>query len=74
MRGVKRVIVVLLVSVVVLGVLVFVLENQQEAILSFFGWKIMHLPVSVFMVLSLIIGLIAGPLFSLLVKHANYGE
>ncbi|MBC2382855.1 DUF1049 domain-containing protein [Pseudomonas sp. WS 5106] len=66
MRGVKRVVVVIVLSIVVLAILAFVLENQQGAVLSFFGWTTFKLPVSVLMVLSLIIGLITGPIVRLL--------
>ena len=66
MRGVKRVVLVIVLFVVILAILAFVLENQQGAVLSFFGWTTLQLPVSVLMVLSLIVGLVAGPVFRLL--------
>lgn len=66
MRGVKRVVLVIVLSIVVLAILAFVLENQQGVVLSFFGWATFKLPVSVLMVLSLIIGLITGPIVRLL--------
>lgn len=66
MRGVKRVVLVIVLSIVVLAILAFVLENQQGAVLSFFGWTTFKLPVSVLMVLSLIIGLITVPIVRLL--------
>ena len=72
MRGVRRVGVVIVVSIVVLAILVFVLENQQGAVLSFFGWTTFKLPVSVLMVLSLITGLVAGPIFRLLLWRDSY--
>ncbi len=66
MRGVKRVFAVLIVLVVALAVLAFVLENQQHTALSFIGWATPSLPVSLFVVLALIIGLLVGPALVLL--------
>ncbi|WP_168232821.1 LapA family protein [Pseudomonas veronii] len=65
MRGVKRVVVVLTVLMVALVVLAFVLENQQGASLSFFGFTTDEMPVSVFVVVALIIGMLIGPLLSM---------
>lgn len=65
MRGVKRVVVVLTVLVVALIVLAFVLENQQVASLSFFGFATGEMPVSMFVVVALIIGMLIGPLLSM---------
>lgn len=67
MRGVKRVVLVLMVLVVALVVLAFVLENQQGASLSFFGFATGQLPVSVFVVVAFIVGMLIGPLLSALV-------
>ncbi|AIB35552.1 MULTISPECIES: lipopolysaccharide assembly protein LapA domain-containing protein [Pseudomonas] len=44
-----------------LVVVFFVLENQQGATLSFFGWSTVELPVSVFTLLALLVGMIVGP-------------
>src|SRR3979490_798323 len=46
---------------VVAATLVFVLENQQPASLSLFGWTTPQLPISVFVALALISGLVVGP-------------
>ena len=69
MRGVKRVALVLTVLIVALAILAFVLENQQDVSLSFLGWSTLQLPVSVFVTLSLIIGMIIGPVLGLLLKQ-----
>ncbi|AIG05680.1 membrane protein [Pseudomonas fluorescens] len=69
MRGVKRVALVLIVLVVSLAVLAFVLENQQGVALAFLGWSTPPLPVSVFVTLALIVGMLVGPLLSLLVRR-----
>ncbi|MFL1502519.1 LapA family protein [Pseudomonas sp. O64] len=66
MRGIKRVVLVLAVLAVALVVLGFVLENQQGVSLSFLGWTTMQLPVAVYVVAALIVGLLIGPLFCLL--------
>lgn len=68
MRGVKRVALVLIVLIVALAILAFVLENQQDVALAFLGWSTPQLPVSVFVTLSLIIGMLVGPILTLLFK------
>lgn len=72
MRGVKRVALALLVLVVALAILAFVLENQQALTLSFMGWSTPQLPVSVFVTLSLIVGLIIGPFLGVLVGRKGH--
>lgn len=68
MCGVRRVIAVFLSLVVMLVVSVFVLENQQEVSLSFFGLSTAQLPVSVFVVVALILGMFVGPLLGVLAR------
>ncbi|WP_439856384.1 lipopolysaccharide assembly protein LapA domain-containing protein [Pseudomonas yamanorum] len=68
MRGVKRVAVVLMVLIVALVVVAFVLENQQGVSLSFLGLTTGHMPVSVFVVLALIVGMLLGPLLGGLIR------
>lgn len=60
MRGVKRVALVLIVLIVALAILAFVLENQQDVALAFLGWSTPELPVSVFVTLALIVGMLVG--------------
>ncbi|NIL15048.1 LapA family protein [Pseudomonas sp. AN3A02] len=67
MRGVKRVAVVLAVLIVALVVVAFVLENQQGVSLSFLGLATGQMPVSVFVVVALIVGMLLGPLLRVLV-------
>lgn len=69
MRGVKRVALVLIVLIVALVILAFVLENQQGVALAFLGWSTPELPVSVFVTLALIVGMLLGPILSLLVRR-----
>ncbi|QOQ72920.1 LapA family protein [Pseudomonas poae] len=66
MRGIKRVFLVLAVLAVALVVLAFVLENQQGVSLSFLGWTTLQLPVAVYVVAALIVGLMVGPLLCVL--------
>ena len=68
MCGVRRVIAVFLSLVVMLVISVFVLENQQEVSLSFFGLSTAQLPVSVFVVMALILGMFVGPLLGVLAR------
>jgi uncharacterized integral membrane protein len=69
MRGVKRVAVVLAVLIVALVVVTFVLENQQGVSLSFLGLATGQLPVSVYVVLALIVGMLLGPLLGVLIRR-----
>ncbi|WP_043274283.1 lipopolysaccharide assembly protein LapA domain-containing protein [Pseudomonas sp. CHM02] len=68
MRRAKRVVLFLAASFIAILVLAFVLENQQGASLTFFGWSTVELPVSVFLTLALILGLLVGPVLALLVR------
>ncbi|MEX5550410.1 lipopolysaccharide assembly protein LapA domain-containing protein [Pseudomonas pergaminensis] len=69
MHGIKRVVTVLIMLVVALVVLAFVLENQQDVSLSFLGFGTGQVPVSVFVVVALVIGMLVGPLLTVLVRH-----
>ncbi|KTC46193.1 hypothetical protein AO262_08140 [Pseudomonas fluorescens ABAC62] len=74
MKKFKRVFFALIALLIALAVLAFVLENQQGASLSFFGWSTAELPVSVFVTLALVLGLVVGPVLGLLVarKRSNH--
>ncbi|WP_371321750.1 lipopolysaccharide assembly protein LapA domain-containing protein [Pseudomonas sp. PDM32] len=41
----------------------FILENQQRVSVQFLGWSMPELPISLYILLSLLIGLAVGPLF-----------
>ncbi|CRM43765.1 lipopolysaccharide assembly protein LapA domain-containing protein [Pseudomonas sp. 58 R 12] len=69
MHWVKRVVTVLITLVIALMVLVFVLENQQEVSLSFLGVGTGQMPLSVFVVVALVVGMLVGPLLTFLVRH-----
>ncbi|MFS2199775.1 MULTISPECIES: LapA family protein [Pseudomonas] len=49
---------------IVVLIVAFVLENQELVGVQFLGWLMPKLPVSLYMLLSLLIGLAVGPLFS----------
>ena len=68
MRGVKRVALVVVVLLVAFMVLAFVLENQQSVSLSLLGQASRQLPVSVFVVLALIVGMLIGPLLGMMMR------
>ena len=69
MRGVKRFVVVLVVVLAALAVLAFVLENQQGVALSFLGWSTAQMPVAVFVVVALIVGMVIGPVLAAFVRR-----
>jgi len=60
-RNFKRLILVVFLLLLALAVLIFVLENQQLVSLVFLGVALPDLPVSVFMLLALLLGLAVGP-------------
>lgn len=62
MRNIKRLLLVVIVLAVAAATLLFVLENQQSVALSFLGWSGPSLPVSVFVLVALLLGLAVGPL------------
>lgn len=62
MRNIKRLLLVVIVLAVAAATLLFVLENQQSVALSFLGWSGPNLPVSVFVLVALLLGLAVGPL------------
>lgn len=74
MRGVKRVALVLIVLIAALAILAFVLENQQDVTLAFLGWSTPQLPVSVFVTLALIVGMLVGPFLSLLMRRKRHSK
>ena len=66
MRSFKRTAVVVVALLVFFGVIIFILENQQPASLTFFGWHTPQLPASLFFVGALLVGLMIGPLLGYL--------
>lgn len=62
MRNIKRLLLIVIVLAVAAATLLFVLENQQSTALTFLGWSGPSLPVSVFVLVALLLGLAVGPL------------
>ncbi|MCE5981333.1 MULTISPECIES: lipopolysaccharide assembly protein LapA domain-containing protein [unclassified Pseudomonas] len=62
MRNFKRLILVVFFLLLVAAVLIFVLENQQPATLAFLGLTLPSMPLSVFVLVALVLGLSVGPL------------
>ena len=71
MRSIKRVVVLLILLVVGLGCLTFVLENQQNVSLAFLGWATPDMPISIFLGLTLIVGMLIGPFLGLLAARGR---
>ena len=69
MRGVKRVVAVLIAMLAALVILACVLENQQGVALSFLGWSTAQMPVAVFVVVALIVGMVIGPVLGVVVRR-----
>lgn len=70
MRNFRRVLLGVIVLLLMFLVLAFVLENQQSVSLLFLGWTGPLLPVSVLMVLTLLIGMIIGPVLGWLLGRS----
>jgi uncharacterized integral membrane protein len=62
MHRLRRVVFVVVVSILLLCVLAFVLENQQDVSLSFFGWSLPKLPVAYTVIAAWLGGMLIGPL------------
>lgn len=71
MRGFKRVLLIVAVLVIAVAVLGFVLENQNTVSLRFLGWETGQLPVAVFVVIALIVGMLTGPLIRALFYYSG---
>lgn len=64
----KRVGLSVLVLCVAITSIVFVLENQQPSTLLFLGWSTPSLPISLYVVVSLLLGMVVGPLMAFVVR------
>ncbi len=60
----KRLVLVALGLLVAAVIVLFVLENNQPVGLLFLGWSAPQLPVSVFVLVALLMGMIIGPLLT----------
>ena len=61
MRNFKRAMLVVFALIVLFGVVVFILENQQPTSLMFMGWRSAEMPASLFFIAALLIGMVIGP-------------
>lgn len=62
MRNFKRLAIVVLAVLAASAIVLFVLENHQPAALLFLGWSAPQLPISVFVLLAFLAGMLIGPL------------
>ncbi|MNJ09930.1 hypothetical protein D3C77_40810 [compost metagenome] len=65
MRNFKRLISVVFMLLLVVVVVTFVLDNQQPASIHFLAWTMPSLPLAVFVLIALLVGLAVGPLLIL---------
>lgn len=71
MRNLKRIVLAVFILLLVLAILAFVLENQQSVSLLFLGWIGPQLPLSLFVVLALLIGMVIGPVSSWIFRYLS---
>lgn len=64
MHHFKRFALVLLALLVAAVIVLFVLENTHSVALLFLGWSTPQVPVSVFVLLAFLAGMMLGPLFA----------
>ncbi|MDO7895434.1 lipopolysaccharide assembly protein LapA domain-containing protein [Pseudomonas citrulli] len=64
MRNFKRLALVVGALLVASAIILFMLENTQPATLLFLGWSAPQLPVSVYVLLALLAGMMLGPLLA----------
>lgn len=69
MRNLSRIVFGVFVLAILLVTLVFILENQQPTSMMFLGWATPALPLSVFVVAALLLGLIIAPALAWLVAR-----
>lgn len=66
MRNLKKLLLIIFVLLVLAVVIVFVLENQQPSTLVVFGHALPQLPVSLFILLAFLGGMVVGPILALM--------
>jgi putative membrane protein len=71
MHNLKRALLAVFALLLVLVILAFVLENQQSVALLFLGWSGPQLPVALLMILALLVGMVIGPVLSLLLGRRS---
>jgi len=71
MHNLKRALLAIFALLLVLVILAFVLENQQSVALLFLGWSGPQLPVALLMILALLVGMVIGPVLSLMLGRRS---
>lgn len=71
MHNLKRALLAIFALLLILVILAFVLENQQSVALLFLGWSGPQLPVALLMILALLVGMVLGPVLSLLLGRRS---
>ena len=66
MHPFKKAALIVIALLIFFGVVIFILENQQTASLTFLGWQSPPLSIALFFVGALLIGLAIGPLLGML--------
>ena len=61
MHSIKRAVLVVFALIVIFGIVIFILENQQPTALVFLGWHTAQLPQSLFFIGALLVGMAIGP-------------
>ena len=72
MRAFRRIGITVFIISVSLAALVFVLENQQPSSLLFLGFSTPVLPISLYITIALLVGMVIGPL-SILAARGVFG-
>jgi uncharacterized integral membrane protein len=70
-NSLKRMLRLLFASLLILAVVIFMLENEQSVIINVFGWSSSALPLSIFIVVALLIGMIIGPMLGVIVRRRH---
>ena len=73
MRNVKRAVLAVFSLLIMFGVVIFTLENQQPTALMFLGWRSPELPQSFFFIGALLVGMAVGPLMGFIAYKRKAG-
>ncbi|MCK6251381.1 alkaline shock response membrane anchor protein AmaP [Pseudomonas fragi] len=73
MRNVKRAVLLVISLVIMFGVVIFTLENQQPTGLIFLGWHSPELPQAFFFIGALLMGMAVGPLMGFIAYKRKAG-
>ncbi|MHC8355025.1 lipopolysaccharide assembly protein LapA domain-containing protein [Pseudomonas sp. LB3P81] len=71
MRRLKHLALLFIALLVILTIVVFMLENQQSVIVTLFGWSSAQVSVSICLVVSLLLGMIVGPILGMVFRYAR---